>query len=219
MSLTDEQIAAWLHGSLDAEEAARIEAQVAGDPALSARAERLRQMDSLVRQAVPLEEPLPAELLARLGLAAPAADNVISLALARADRAAANQARQSRFAVLGSGSWRVAAQVVLFLGVGVTAAQWLSVQDRTQPDAAYHALGDTPSGEATANALVMFNPGIDLAEARAIATGSGATVIGTPTSTGAWRLNIDPARRDAVLSELKAMPEVKMAEPIDGDAP
>ena len=71
MNFYDEQIAAWLHGHLDSDEAARVAAQVAGDPELTPRADRLRRLDELFRQAVPLDEALPDALIARLGLTAP----------------------------------------------------------------------------------------------------------------------------------------------------
>lgn len=217
--MTDDQIAAWLHGSLEAQDAAHAEAMIAADPVLAERASRLRRLDDLVRQSVPLEDPLPAELLARLGLPASANDpatlataDIIDLAARRAARA---PARPTRFAAF-TGGWRVAAQIALVVGMGYGAMQIFTSHIPTQPEAAYRMLGSAPDATAATNALVMFDPGIRPADARALLGRPGVQVIGEPTSAGAWRLHIEPGRRASVLAELAATPRVRLAEPIEG---
>jgi hypothetical protein len=71
MNLSDEQIAAWLHDHLDSDEAARVAAQVAADPELTRRADRLRRRvnsllaasSRLARKATDVEERQWAERL------------------------------------------------------------------------------------------------------------------------------------------------------------
>lgn len=218
MTVTDDQISAWLHGSADQAEAAQIAALVASDPQVSARAAQLRRLDELFRQAIPLEEPLPAELMARLGLDSAATDrsNVVDLAAARAARVEMAPVAPARVPVFAAKAWRIAAQVVIVLGIGVTAGQWVLTPRVQSPEAAYHALGDASGAEASANAVVKFAGDTDAAEAKALASRAGARIIGAQTEAGAWRLAVDPARRDAVLEQLRGMPQVSMAEPIDG---
>jgi len=242
MTATDEQITAWLDGALAAEEASLMEALMDGSPVLAARAARLRHIDELVRRTVPLEDSLPAELLARLGLPAPAQpdaepDNraaVIDLAAARAVRAEARSAHVGwggRRALLRitafTGGWRVAAQLLLVLGLGVSAIHWLN-RPASDPgpapvDPAYHALADAPSlgavANESANAVMLFAEPGDAAGARAIAASVGAQIVGEQTRGGVWRLKIDPAQRDRVLAELRGLPQVRMAEPIEGATP
>lgn len=218
MTVTDDQISAWLHGSVGGAEGERIEALVACDPQVAARAAQLRSLDELYRQAIPLEEALPAELMARLGLDALAADrsNVVDLTAARAARVVMAPAPLARVPVFASRAWRIAAQVVIVLGIGITAGQWILTPQGQSSEASYRALSDAPGAESSANALVMFADGTDATEAKALASRAGARIVGTQTEAGAWKLAVDPARRDAVLEHLRTMPQVGMAEPIEG---
>jgi hypothetical protein len=218
MTISDDRIAAWLHGALTAEEAKEIEMLIANGPEAFARAEQLRHLDALVRQAIPLQDSLPPELLARLGLAvsAPHQENIIDFAAARRVRTVTASAPRVRGTTFASGGWRVAAQLLIVVGVGFTAAQWIGAPGTQPPDANYRALGDAPGAESAANALVIFANGTTPVEARAIAGKAGARIIGTPTKAGVWRLFVDPARRDAVLKALRGHSSVTMAEAIDG---
>ncbi len=215
MTISEDQLSAWLHGSVDPAEAERIAARVANDPELTKRADRLRQLDSLVRSAVPISETLPPELLVRLGLAAqPPVSNVLNLADARASRS--TMQKPSRIAAFASGGWKVAAQVALIVGIGTAVVQFAGPARQSSPEAAYRALGDGPTAEASANALVMFDADLDEHAVKAVAGRVGAQLIGGETQAGVWRLSIDPAKRDDALSQLRAMPDVRMAEAIDG---
>ncbi len=222
MKHSDEQIAAWLHGSADAEDAARIEARLADDAELAARAGRLRKLDDLVRQAVPLEDALPAALLARLGIEqSDTNDNVVQLSLIRSARAEAPAAPPTRFAAFtssgwASSGWRVAAQVLIVFGLGFGAAQWIGAPDQPEPRAAYRTLGDAPEAELSANALVLFAEGTDAAAARAMISDVSGRIVDEPSRAGTWQIRVDPGRRDQVLARLRAMSGVRMAEPIDG---
>lgn len=224
----DEDLSAWLDGGMDKDGADRMANLAASDESVAHRASRLRRIDDLVRTAVPLDEDVPEDLLVRLGLspATPAASNVIDLAAARSSRAASGAGdRTSRCFAALDGGWRIAAQVVLVLGVGLTGSLWYgSTRDRPgEPKAEYTALGDAPSpgSEAVvqANALVMFGPGVGKDSARAIMTEAGARVISGPSGNGVWQVAIKPSSRDAVLAKLRDRDDVTMAESLGGGQP
>ncbi len=216
MNISDEQIAAWLHGELTGEEAASMGKLIAGDPEATRRADRLRLLDEQVRQAIP-ETPLPKELLSRLGLAStPVTADVVDLGKVRAERSEASQARPRHTARFTSGALRIAAQLLIVIGIGFGAMQWARGPDRPAREANYRTLGDAPSAQSSANLLIMFRDKAGSSEANVLANRVGAELVGGPTAAGAWRFAIDPARRDRVLDELRSMPEVSMAEAIDG---
>lgn len=218
MTMTDEQIAAWLHKSVDADQAAQIEAAMAQDEALAARAARIGALDALARHAVPLEPELPEALRARLGLApAVVADNVVDLAAVRTARALAAKPAATRSGFSRSDRWRVAAQLLVILSVGFAASQWRVSPTSTDDAAAYRALGD--SRQTAANALLMFAPDIDARAAKAMIVKAGAQSIGAPSAAGVWQIYVAPAQRDATLAALRGMAAVQMAEPISGNQP
>jgi len=212
------RLSAWLDGELDTDGAEAMSELVAGDEALAARAQRMSRIDDLVRAAVP-EEPVPAALLERLGLAAPAAASsaeVVDLSAMRRQReehrrAAAPAARPRLL-------WRIAAQVAVIGGVGVAAALWFAPHGPGVPQFhEYRTLSNRPQVAAPAvNAMVIFGEAVDPAVAHRIAGAAGANLVGTPNAAGAWKAAIAPGRRDAVLSTLRADPRVAGAEPIDG---
>lgn len=216
MKLEDEKLSAWIDGALDEAEARRIADLAAQDSDVAERAGRLRRLDDLVKTAIP-EEPVTSELLERLGLAETRPSNVVDFASERsrrlAETAAAPQVRpRARF-------WdqRKVAAILVLVGVGLSTAAWFHspVRQATQPDAAYRVLGDASRAGASANALVMFTSDVDAGEARAIAASIGGTIAGGPTPAGAWKLAIDPARRDMALEKLRARNDVTMAEAVD----
>ncbi|MEO0030871.1 MAG: hypothetical protein RIS94_629 [Pseudomonadota bacterium] len=214
MIVTDHQLSAWLSGSLTPDEAARIAAAVEADPVLSARAERLGQLDDLVRQAVPLQDGVPDALLARLGLApAERPADVTDIADARQKRAATVAERRRPTQI-----WRIAAQVALVAGIGLAAMQFLPDRAPQQPQDAYRALSDERAPRIDADALVLFASGTTADQARAIVLAAGGSVVGSPTETGAIRVKAG-ADRDDMLARLRARPEVTMAESLDAGRP
>lgn len=219
----DEEISAWIDGGLDEEGSARMTHLASTEEAVGARAARLRHMDDLLRTAVPQDDDVPADLLNRLGLGAEApagSAEVIDLATARA--AQANRTAQTpRRWHLPQGFARLAAQVLLFVGVGFGAVglRHETPSPQSQEDAPYRVLGDSAGLEAPANAMIMLAPGTSHARAATIAAEAGARLVGKPGPSGTVRLSIDPARRDAVLAALRSDPEVTLAEPLDGDRP
>ncbi len=218
-NITDEQLAAWLHGSLEGDEALRIEKLVLDRADLAQRVMHLQKLDDIVRQAIPKEETLPDELLARLGITAvPATDNIVDFATARANRAPLAKPQKTYFAAFSAGGWRVAAQLVLVIGLGVGAAQWMFQPKTARDNGNYHVLGETEGNVATPNAMLLFVSDVDPSEAKAIIKQSNGRVIGMPTDAGVWKIYINPAQRDEVLGKLRAKDEVRMAEPVDGPA-
>lgn len=93
-----------------------------------------------------------------------------------------------------------------------------TVRYLVQPDATYRVLGSAPVA-ASANAVVVFQPQTREEQLRRLLNGSGAELVGGPTDADAYVLHIAPAGRTAALAELRARPEVVMAEPIDGQTP
>lgn len=219
MSLTDDQISAWLYGGLDADSAARIGAMIAADPELSARTERMLRLDDTVRQVFPLQEALPAELLVRLGLSDQALSaQVVDLAVARAARTGLQVPMPVKRTRTWSRGRMAAAQIATVFAIGFVVVLGTNVPRTSAVDAPYRVLGDTRS-DVGANALVMFGADTDAAEVQKIAGQFGARVIGRPTAAGAWRLHVPLARRDAVLGRLRSLPGVHLAEAIEGDRP
>jgi len=196
-----------------------MELKVNSDEAMALRAQRFRKIDALVRDAVPLEEEVPAELLARLGLQAPrvGADNVVNMAEARAAKAAA-QAPAARGSWRGLAQGRLAAQWLLLLGLGIGGTLYFAAPRPSEPQAEYHVLGDAPQPGVSSlqpNAVAMFAPGTDQHRIRALLAGSGAKVIGAPSAQGLWKLSTPAGQRKAILEKLAADPAVTMAEPLD----
>jgi len=226
----DERLSAWLDGGLDDDGNEKMADLAEANEDIARRAARLRRMDELMRAAVPEEDHVPDELLARLGLAnaaqlhgraeSPAgAAEVIDLAAARAARAAQSAPVTPRRL---AGFGRIAAQLVLISGLGLGIMLAVnSGQDRTGTgtDARYRTLSDASAAPVPANALVRFAPGVDAAEAAALARHAGADLVARPSASGTARLSIAPVRRDAVLSRLRASPRVLLAEPLDGGQP
>jgi len=216
----DDKIAAWLDGALDAEGAQRMTDLAAHNEAFAQRAARLRQLDDLVRAAVPAEPEVPAALLERLGLASavPAGASIVDIADARQARAARNGAAPAPVRQGRGAFFRMAAQVALIAGLGLAVVVVSRPGERAaDPAADYRALGTAPEAAAReANALIKFAPGVAADEAGRLAAASGLVLLGKPTAAGAWKAAVAPGRRAAALAALRGDSRVVMAEPIDG---
>jgi anti-sigma factor RsiW len=116
-------------------------------------------------------------------------------------------------------SWsRPAVAMAMAAQLAIVALTAGTVRYFAHPDAAYRALGSAPVS-ASANAVVMFQPETKEEQLRRLLNASGAELVGGPTDADAYVLHIAPAGRSAALTELRARPEVVMAEPIDGQTP
>lgn len=218
MKTSDEQISAWIDGCLPEAEATAFRAALAADPSLAERVEHQRHNDEQLRAAFPVDNSISPELLARLGLAEPAAQpqaQVIDLATAREQRSAkpgGGSGKRWQFE-----GWRVAAQLLLVVGLGgIFMSQWVGGPATPGHEPAYRTLGSsTPT--LPANGIVMFRAEVSTPEIHRLVDQAGARLVGGPTSVNAYRIAIRKDRRDDVLARLRALPQVQMAEPIDGE--
>lgn len=183
-------------GSLDEAEAARVQQHLRDCP--ECRAE-LSWQRRLAETAAPLPEGLdPERALARL--------------MPRLEQAAPAKAAPPRFAgalldwLRGHGGWKgwaIAAQAVVIVGLAA------NIQQSGDPSA-YRALGSAPA--ATPDVLVVFKPEASVQQVQRLLKASGARLVGGPTATGAWLLDIDPGQRAPLLAALRADPAVDVAE-------
>lgn len=156
----DERIAAFLDGALDDVEQAAFEAELEANPALAAEVERMLGNDSLLREAFdgPIGDGVDGALLARMGLAAPAAE-MVDIA---SRRPAASQIANDN--TPGWSRWRwplggaVAAAVALMVTVGFGSG------GTTFDD----ALDSTPSGQ-----LAALEDGTNLTPVLSFRAGDG----------------------------------------------
>jgi hypothetical protein len=118
-----------------------------------------------------------------------------------------------------SGAWEIlrrpavatliAAQIALFVvGGGV-----LLSLDRPQ----FHALGDA-SAPASANVIIIFRPDASQQDVLQTLRESGASLVGGPTAADAYLVHVEPGRRLAALAQLRANADIRMVQPIDGEA-
>lgn len=102
----------------------------------------------------------------------------------------------------------IAAAQVGFVALASTLLIWLS-----QP--AYHALGSSQA-PASANMLVMFRASATVQDVRNALQGSGGTIVGGPTATGAYLIHVEPGQRQTALAKLQSNDDVQLAAQIDG---
>ena len=82
----------------------------------------------------------------------------------------------------------------------------------------YQALNSSPPSQ-SANAIAMFRPDTRESELRGLLQQNGASLVGGPTSAGAYLLRVPAQSRPAVLAGLRGDRHVLMAEAIDGPKP
>ncbi|MYM25625.1 hypothetical protein GTP46_23620 [Duganella sp. FT135W] len=203
-------------GSLEAEEARRVQEHL--QQCAACRADLAWQ-----RKLLETEGPLPAGLDPERALARlmPQLDATPATAPARAaDTAAAPQAARPQprssptprgwgerlRAWLGDGGWQgwaIAAQCAV---IAVLAVQLL-------PRGAaptYQALGH--GAAATPDLLVVFKPDARLQDVQRLMQENGAQIVGGPTVTGAYILDVDAGHQAQLLAALRAHPSVELAE-------
>lgn len=82
------------------------------------------------------------------------------------------------------------------------------------PQADYRTLG-APASRASGNMLIMFRPDTPEQEMRSTLSRAGARLVDGPTAAGAYVLDVEPARRDAALADLRTRRSVTLAQPIE----
>lgn len=127
--------------------------------------------------------------------------------------------RERRFnpnAIGGFGSWRALARpTILALGfaqlllVIVAGSVFLSL---SRPNYRALASGSPPP---TANIIATFRDDTTQAQLRDLLKANGASLVGGPTDTDSYLLNVPPRSRSAVLKRLRADGHVTLAEAID----
>jgi anti-sigma factor RsiW len=80
---------------------------------------------------------------------------------------------------------------------------------------AYQALGSAPPPQ-SANVIAMFRGDTSESELRALLQSNGASLVGGPTSTDAYLLQVPATSRPEVLGKLQSDRHVLMAQAIDG---
>ena len=85
----------------------------------------------------------------------------------------------------------------------------------TRPD--YHALGG-PGIATDANIIVIFRSDATADDLRDTLRKTHASLVGGPTSTGAYLVHVSSRDRPDALTRLRSDDDVEMAEPIDGTA-
>lgn len=83
----------------------------------------------------------------------------------------------------------------------------------SQPN--YHALGSA-SPPQSGNVIVIFRPEATVEDVRQVLKSSSATIVGGPTSTDAYLLQVPPKQRQLSIAKLRSDQEVQLAEPVDG---
>jgi anti-sigma factor RsiW len=101
----------------------------------------------------------------------------------------------------------LAAAQIGFVAAASTLLIWLS-----QP--AYHALGSSPA-PASANMLVMFREAATVQDVRDALQSASVTIVGGPTSTGAYLIHVEPKQRRSALAKLQSNDDVQLAAEID----
>lgn len=116
---------------------------------------------------------------------------------------------------LGAAGWQGWAIGTQFAALAVLAAVQLLPRDEAL---SYQALGR--GAASTPDLLVVFRPEARLQDVQRILQANGAQIIGGPTVTGAYMLDVESGRQAQLLAALRADPSVETAESLTaGRAP
>lgn len=112
-----------------------------------------------------------------------------------------------------SSGWGKAAQLALAAAAAVTIVVIAVPNDRGK-DSEYRLLG-SDEASAQGNAIVLFSPDTAERDLRAALEHVGARLVGGPTASGAYIVQVPEQRRAEALAGLRALPQVVLAEPVD----
>lgn len=114
--------------------------------------------------------------------------------------------------------WRRRVPIGWAVGMPVAAAASVAFAFTAIPAAqvgpTYLALG-SPNAGTPGNVVLIFKPETTDRAMRAVLDKAGARIVGGPNAAGAYIAAVAPDRRDAVLTGLRASPDLVLAEPID----
>ena len=199
-------------GTLGAEARLAVERHLAECPACREELERCRTLgDALTRATPPAPAPHPARL-ARLRERI--ARGELDLEPEREWRAR----RSPRLVAVWRGTprlarWLLAGQAAALLAL----AAWLGALGAA-PEGRFRTLAGAEAGAHGARLRVVFAPGVEESDVRALLLEVRAEIVGGPSPLGAYALALEPGvageAPDAVLQILRADPRVRLAEPI-----
>jgi len=110
-----------------------------------------------------------------------------------------------------SSGWGKAAQVALAAAAAVTLVVVITPR---QADGEYRLLGSDAPVHA-GNAIVLFSPDTAERDMRSALERAGARLVDGPTASGAYIVQVPGQHRAKALEDLRALPHVVLAEPID----
>ncbi len=194
-------------GSLQESEAARVQEHLRSCSAC-------RRDLAWQRKLLETEPPLPAGLDAEKALArlmprldtAPSLPATPATPLARLPGILLTWLR----AHAGWQGWTLAGQFAVICVLAV-----LALPRNDAP--AYQALGRGQA--ATPDVLVVFKPEARMQDVQHLLQAQGARIVGGPTVTGAYMLDVDEARHAQLLAALRGDPSVELAESLAGSQP
>ncbi len=106
--------------------------------------------------------------------------------------------------------WAIAGQAAAAAAIAA-----FMVLSPVQQDRGYRLLG-SQSDPASGNAIVLFTPDATERELREALTGAGLRIVDGPTASGAYVVRAPSNTRSEALERLRRLPQVLLAEPIDG---
>jgi len=200
---TVQELLPWfLNGTLQGEEAVKVEEHLRGCPGCREELECLRvmQTDYLESEMAPEAQAALAKLRPRLD-EAPPARRPQRRSIARSATLAAPFPVWFKLAM--------AAQFVLVFGLG-----WAVLQpDRT--GLPYHVLSASGAPEhAVGSLVVVFNPAAPQHDVARILRASGGRVVDGPTASNGYVVAVPDGGLSAALARLRAEPSVVLAEPL-----
>lgn len=201
----------WVNGRLTGEEARRVESHLAQCAECRADVDVEHRVRAAVRQKSPVEyapqvslqklwsriEDVEREMPTRpmQGVAPPA----VTTTAAPATR------------------WKVAAGVLIGLGLGLLAASTWQTTRTGGPAAFRTATTAQPVPGRPAQARVVFAPAVSVEELTRIVAGNGFAIVDGPSESGVYGLTLAAGGADsaaAALARLRADPRVRFAEPV-----
>ena len=110
--------------------------------------------------------------------------------------------------------WAVASPLAAAAALGII---FVNVTPKQPAEPQYRALG-SPATTEPANLVVQFAPATKLSDVQGLLQSVDARLVDGPTATGAYLLRVDQGKRELALKELRDNQAIALAEPIDQPA-
>ena len=111
-----------------------------------------------------------------------------------------------------SSGWGRAAGAAVAAAAALTLIVVVTPSERDSGE--YRLLGSN-SGDRSGNAIVLFSPDTAERDLRAALEGADAKVVDGPTASGAYIVRVPAETRADALEQLRGLPQVVLAEPVD----